>query len=184
MLLLDSFMKGHNFMYNILSVVSYSGVGKTTLIEGIIKELNKKGYRVGVIKHTCHDFDMDEEGKDTYKHRKSGARKVCIISDKRVAYIEELKEKNPLYKMIQLYEDMDLIIIEGYKNYRFKRLEVTRKGKYEDILSNKSDLIGIVSDIEYKLNIEQFNLNDYKNISKYIESCIKNEILSISNVEI
>ena len=121
---------------------------------------------------------MDEEGKDTYKHRKSGARKVCIISDKRVAYIEELKEKNPLYKMIQLYEDMDLIIIEGYKNYRFKRLEVTRKGKYEDILSNKSDLIGIVSDIE------QFNLNDYKNISKYIESCIKNEILSISNVEI
>ncbi|MDX5713163.1 molybdopterin-guanine dinucleotide biosynthesis protein B, partial [Clostridioides difficile] len=59
-----------------------------------------------------------------------------------------------------------------------------RKGKYEDILSNKSDLIGIVSDIEYKLNIEQFNLNDYKNISKYIESCIKNEILSISNVEI
>ncbi|MDX5639986.1 molybdopterin-guanine dinucleotide biosynthesis protein B, partial [Clostridioides difficile] len=56
--------------------------------------------------------------------------------------------------------------------------------KYEDILSNKSDLIGIVSDIEYKLNIEQFNLNDYKNISKYIESCIKNEILSISNVEI
>lgn len=102
-------------MYNILSVVSYSGVGKTTLIEGIIKELNKKGYRVGVIKHTCHDFDMDEEGKDTYKHRKSGARKVCIISDKRVAYIEELKEKNPLYKMIQLYEDMDLIIIEGYK---------------------------------------------------------------------
>ncbi|TQW50464.1 molybdopterin-guanine dinucleotide biosynthesis protein B, partial [Clostridioides difficile] len=57
-------------------------------------------------------------------------------------------------------------------------------GKYEDILSNKSDLIGIVSDIEYKLNIEQFNLNDYKNISKYIESCIKNEILSISNVEI
>ena len=127
---------------------------------------------------------MDEEGKDTYKHRKSGARKVCIISDKRVAYIEELKEKNPLYKMIQLYEDMDLIIIGGYKNYRFKRLEVTRKGKYEDILSNKSDLIGIVSDIEYKLNIEQFNLNDYKNISKYIESCIKNEILSISNVEI
>lgn len=63
-------------------------------------------------------------------------------------------------------------------------MEVTRKGKYEDILSNKSDLIGIVSDIEYKLNIEQFNLNDYKNISKYIESCIKNEILSISNVEI
>lgn len=49
---------------------------------------------------------------------------------------------------------MDLIIIEGYKNYRFKRLEVIRKGKYEDILFNKFDLIGIVSDIEYKLNIE------------------------------
>lgn len=171
-------------MYNILSIVSYSGVGKTTLIEGIIKELNKEGYNVGVIKHTCHDFDMDEEGKDTYKHRKSGAKKVCIISDKRVAYIEELKEKNPLYKMIKLYKDMDLIIIEGYKNYRFKRLEITRKNKYKDILSNKSDLIGIVSDIEYDLNIKCFGLNDYENISDYIEYCIKNKILAISDIEI
>lgn len=171
-------------MYNILSIVSYSGVGKTTLIEGIIKELNKEGYNVGVIKHTCHDFDMDEEGKDTYKHRKSGAKKVCIISNKRVAYIEELKDKNPLYKMIQLYRDMDLIIIEGYKNYRFKRLEITRKNKYKDILSNKSDLIGIVSDIEYDLSIKRFDLNDYKNISNYIECCIKNDILSISDIEI
>ncbi|MDB3085128.1 molybdopterin-guanine dinucleotide biosynthesis protein B [Clostridioides difficile] len=171
-------------MYNILSVVSYSGVGKTTLIEGIIKELNKEGYNVGVIKHTCHDFDIDEEGKDTYKHRKSGAKKVCIISDKRVAYIEELKDNNPLYEMIQLYRDMDLIIIEGYKNYRFRRLEITRENKYKDILSNRSDLIGIVSDIEYDLNIKQFDLNDYKNISNYIEYCIKNEILSINDTEI
>lgn len=171
-------------MYNILSIVSYSGVGKTTLIEGIVKELNKEGYNVGVIKHTCHDFEIDEEGKDTYKHRKSGARKVCIISDKRLAYIEELKDKNPLYKMIRFYEDMDLIIIEGYKNYRFKRLEVTRKDKYKDILSNKYDLIGIISDIEYDLNIKQFNLNDYKNISKYIESCIKNNTLKLNDSEI
>ncbi|MCC0650393.1 molybdopterin-guanine dinucleotide biosynthesis protein MobB, partial [Clostridioides sp. ZZV15-6598] len=100
------------------------------------------------------------------------------------AYIEELKDKNPLYKMIKFYEDMDLIIIEGYKNYRFKRLEVTRKDKYKDILSNKSDLIGIISDIEYDLNIKQFSLNDYKNISKYIESCIKNNTLKLNDSEI
>lgn len=100
MLLLDSFMKGYNFMYNILLVVLYLGVGKIMLIEGIIKELNKKGYCVGVIKYICYDFDMDEEGKDIYKYRKFGVRKVCIILDKWVVYIEELKEKNLLYKMI------------------------------------------------------------------------------------
>ena len=54
-------------MYNILSVTSYSGVGKTTLIENIVKLLTSRGYKVGTIKHTCHDFDVDCEGKDSYK---------------------------------------------------------------------------------------------------------------------
>ena len=167
-------------MYNILSVTSYSGVGKTTLIENIVKILTNRGYKIGTIKHTCHDFDLDQEGKDSYKHRKAGASKVCVVSKNRVSFIEERNDEKNLKDIIKLYNDTDLIIIEGYKKYKFKKIEVTRSSKYNDIISDKEDLVGIVSDLNYNLDIVKFNLDDYENISNYIEECINNDILHIS----
>ena len=171
-------------MYNIVSIVSYSGVGKTTLVQSIVSELCMRGYKVGTIKHTCHDFEIDKEGKDSYKHRISGASKVCLVSKNRVAYMEDSEEEKSLYDIIKLYNDMDLIIIEGYKKYRFKKLEITRKDKYESLISNHEDLIGIVSDIFYDLDIKQFGINDYKCIADYIELCIKNKQLELHDEKI
>lgn len=167
-------------MYNILSVTSYSGVGKTTLIENIVKLLTSRGYKVGTIKHTCHDFDVDCEGKDSYKHRKAGASKVCVVSKNRVSFVEERSEEKNLKDIIKLYNDMDLIIIEGYKKYKFKKLEIIRSEKYNDIISDKEDLIGIVSDLDHQVDVVKFNLDDYINISNFIEKCIKNDILNIN----
>lgn len=167
-------------MYNILSITSYSGVGKTTLIEFIVKELSKRGYKVGTIKHTCHDFDIDKEGKDTYKHREAGASKVSVISKNRFSYIEEVNQEKNLKDVITLYKNMDLIIIEGYKTYRFKKLEITRKNKYIDLISNINDLIGIVSDITYDLDIMQFKLDDYNKIADYLEECIIKNYIQVS----
>ena len=167
-------------MYNILSVTSYSGVGKTTLIENIVKLLTSRGYKVGTIKHTCHDFDVDCEGKDSYKHRKAGSSKVCVVSINRVSFIEERSEEKNLKDIVKLYSDMDLIIIEGYKKYKFKKLEIIRSDKYNDIISDKEDLIGIVSDLDHQVDVVKFNLDDYINISNFIEKCIKNDILNIN----
>ena len=167
-------------MYNILSVTSYSGVGKTTLIENIVKLLTSRGYKVGTIKHTCHDFDIDQEGKDSYKHRKAGASKVCVVSKNRVSFIEERSEEKNLKDIVKLYSDTDLIIIEGYKKYKFKKLEIIRSDKYNDIISDKEDLIGIVSDLDHQVDVVKFNLDDYINISNFIEKCIKNDILNIN----
>ena len=167
-------------MYNILSVTSYSGVGKTTLIENIVKLLTSRGYKVGTIKHTCHDFDVDREGKDSYKHRKAGSSKVCVVSKNRVSFIEERSEEKNLKDIVKLYSDMDLIIIEGYKKYKFKKLEIIRSDKYNDIISDKEDLIGIVSDLDHQVDVVKFNLDDYINISNFIEKCIKNDILNIN----
>lgn len=167
-------------MYNMLSVTSYSGVGKTTLIENIVKLLTSRGYKVGTIKHTCHDFDVDCEGKDSYKHRKAGSSKVCVVSKNRVSFIEERSEEKNLKDIVKLYSDMDLIIIEGYKKYKFKKLEIIRSDKYNDIISDKEDLIGIVSDLDHQVDVVKFNLDDYINISNFIGKCIKNDILNIN----
>ena len=75
---------------------------------------------------------------------------------------------------------MDLIIIEGYKKYKFKKLEIIRSDKYNDIISDKEDLIGIVSDLDHQVDVVKFNLDDYINISNFIEKCIKNDILNIN----
>ena len=166
-------------MYNILSVTSYSGVGKTTLIENIVKLLTSRGYKVGTIKHTCHDFDVDCEGKDSYKHRKAGSSKVCVVSKNRVSFIEERSEEKNLKDIVKLYSDMDLIIIEGYKKYKFKKLEIIRSDKYNDIISDKEDLIGIVSDLDHQVDVVKFNLDDYINISNFIEKCIKDVLDNI-----
>ena len=171
-------------MYNILSVTSYSGVGKTTLIENIVKRLTDRGYKVGTIKHTCHDFDLDTEGKDSYRHRKAGASKVCIVSSNRLNFIEELDKEKKLNEIIEFYRDMDLIIIEGYKKYSFKKLEIIRKDKYEEIISDKKDLVGIVSDMNYKFGITQFKLNEYDEIVDYIEECLHKKILYLSEEDI
>ena len=167
-------------MYNILSVTSYSGVGKTTLIENIVKILTDRGYKIGTIKHTCHDIDIDQEGKDSYKHRKAGASKVCVVSKNRVSFIEERREERNLKDIIKLYNDMDLIIIEGYKKYKFKKLEIIRSDKYNEIISDKEDLIGIIIDLNYQMDIVKFNLDEYINISNFIEECIDNDILLIN----
>lgn len=171
-------------MYNIISITSYSGVGKTTLIEGVIKELSLRGYKVGTIKHTCHDFDIDKEGKDTFRHRQAGASKVCVISKNRFSYIEELKKEKSLKEAIRLYSDMDLIIIEGYKKYKFKKIEVIRKDKYINLISDIEDIIGVASDSSCKLNKMKFNLNDYKKIADYLELCINNNTITLTEKEL
>ena len=120
-------------MAKIVNVVaSCSNTGKTVLIEGLIKELKTRGYTVATIKHDVHGFDIDKEGKDTWRHRKAGAEAVIISSKERMALIREVQEEIPLEELIKQVEDFDFIIIEGYKKSKYRKLEVYRQG-----ISNK-----------------------------------------------
>ena len=81
-------------MSKVINIVGYSSnVGKTLLIENLIKELKSRGYSIATIKHDVHGFDMDKEGKDTWRHRKAGAEQVCISSKNRFAMIKEVEEE-------------------------------------------------------------------------------------------
>ena len=81
-------------MSKVINIVGYSSnVGKTLLIENLIKELKSRGYSIATIKHDVHGFDIDKKGKDTYKHREAGAETVVISSKNRFAMIKELNEE-------------------------------------------------------------------------------------------
>lgn len=154
---------------------SCSNVGKTTVIEGIIKELKKRGYSVATIKHDVHGFDIDKEGKDTWRHRKAGAETVFISSKNRMAMIKEVEEEVALDSIIDMANSSDIIIIEGYKKSKYKKIEVFRNDVSSDIITPKEYLIAIASDINHEIeDVPVLDINDYKGLADIIEN-IKSE---------
>lgn len=105
-----------------------SGAGKTTLVERVIAGLKSRGLRVSVVKHAHHDFDIDHEGKDSWRHRRAGAFEVVIASDKRMAKIREYEvEADPsVHDMLAELSDCDWALIEGFKRASLPKIEVWR----------------------------------------------------------
>ena len=135
-------------MSKVINIVgSSSNVGKTYLLEGLIKELKFRGYSIATIKHDVHGFDIDKKGKDTYKHREAGSETVIISSKNRLAMIKELKEETELNDIIKMVLDKDIILIEGYKKSNLRKIEVFRSGVSEKIITPKEKIIAVASDI-------------------------------------
>lgn len=150
-------------MAKVINIIGMSSnVGKTTLIEGIIKELNKRGLSVSTIKHDCHGFDIDYSGKDTYRHREAGAETVIISSKNRIAMIKEVDEEVNLEEILKMVIDKDVILVEGYKKSKLRKIEVYRDGVSKEIITDNNLLIAIASDVvleSYKDKVK--NKNDY-----------------------
>lgn len=158
-------------MQKVINIIGEkSNVGKTFVIEGIIKELKSRGLTIATIKHDVHGFDIDKKGKDTYKHREAGAETVIISSMSRVAIIKELKEETNLNDLINLAKDKDVILIEGYKKSNLRKIEVYRNGISSEITTSKEKLIAVASDINLDLNdFLVVDKEDFKMLADLIE---------------
>ncbi|MEO8122316.1 MAG: molybdopterin-guanine dinucleotide biosynthesis protein B [Rhodoferax sp.] len=113
----------------VVGFAGYSGSGKTTLVERLIPALRLKGLRVSVVKHAHHRFDIDHVGKDTYRHREAGAFEVVVASDKRLALMREFERPVQLsvHQLIaELYEGVDWVLVEGFKDADLLKIEVWR----------------------------------------------------------
>lgn len=150
-----------------------SNVGKTLVMEGVIRELKKRGLSIATIKHDVHGFDIDKEGKDTYRHREAGSETVIISSNKRMALIREVKEEVPLNELIKLAKDKDVILVEGYKNSNLRKLEIYRKDFSERIISSKEKLIAIISNEE--LFFEDIIVIKKNNFKEIVDLILKEE---------
>ncbi len=106
----------------------YSGSGKTTLVEKLIVRLKLAGQRVSVVKHAHHSFDIDHEGKDSWRHREAGAFEVVIASDRRLAKIREyeVNAAPTVHQLINELYDCDWVLVEGFKHAALPKLEIWR----------------------------------------------------------
>lgn len=113
----------------VVGFAGYSGSGKTTLVERLIPAFRLKGLRVSVVKHAHHRFDIDHVGKDTYRHREAGAFEVVVASDRRLALMREFEQPVQLsvHQLIaELYEGVDWVLVEGFKESDLLKVEVWR----------------------------------------------------------
>ena len=113
-------------MKKIIGVAGFKNAGKTTLVEKLVAELAKRGFKISTVKHAHHSFDIDHEGRDSFRHRKAGAAEVAVVSGSRWAIINELRgEPEPtLDEILQKLAPCDLVIVEGYKRNTHDKIEV------------------------------------------------------------
>ena len=146
-------------MIPIVSIIGKSNSGKTTLIEGLIREITHRGYRVATIKHNLHGFEIDHEGKDSWRHRRAGAHMTVMASPHQVAVIEDAGKDYTITELRDRYiREVDIILIEGYKKNPYPKVEVYRKEISDRPLATEDDnLIAIVTDDSVNVNAPHFH---------------------------
>lgn len=156
-------------MQPIISIVGKSESGKTTLLEALIPELQRRGHRVAVIKHTGGDHDFDTPEKDTWRFRRAGS----VVSAITAAHQAAVFIKTDAYKPADFAlfaGDCDLILTEGFKQSNYPRIEVHRKEQGSGLLSPAEQLIAVVTNEPFNVAVPQFTTNDAQAIADLIES--------------
>jgi molybdopterin-guanine dinucleotide biosynthesis protein B len=155
----------------IVSIVGKSDSGKTTLLEKLIPELKSRGYRVGTVKHDVHGFEMDREGKDTYRHFHCGADAVLISSPRKMALIKRVEREASLDELAErFYPDMDIILTEGFKRGVKPKIEVFRSAVHDaPLCTNADNRVAIASDTPVDVDCPRFDINDVEALANFIE---------------
>ena len=131
----------------IVTVVGYSDAGKTTIIEKLVPELKRRGYRVGTVKHAAHGFAVDREGKDSWRHQKAGADIVAVAGPDKIAMVINTPDET-LQTLRRMMTEVDLIVAEGFKSALMPKLEVLRQAVHANpLFLEDPDLFALVTDV-------------------------------------
>jgi len=163
----------------VLGFAAASGTGKTTLLTRLIPILKQNGLRIGLIKHSHHDFEIDRPGKDSFRLRKAGASPVLLVSRYRRAMITEFTpEAEPrLADQLKQFDqaELDLILVEGFRTEKFPKIELHRPALAKPLLyPNDPDIIAIATDsaLETPDYLVQLELNRPEMIAEFIQNYI------------
>ncbi|MDY0220043.1 MAG: molybdopterin-guanine dinucleotide biosynthesis protein B [Desulfobacterium sp.] len=154
-----------------IGITGKSGSGKTTLIEKIIPILKSRGHRLGVVKHARRGFQMDKTGKDSWRHKKAGAEATLVVSANTIALIKETQTSS-LNQVLHYLSDMDLILVEGFKQEKIPKVEIFRRdaGHKEPLFLEDPNLIAFVTDSNFSSRVPAFDPDDAEAIALFIET--------------
>ena len=158
---------------NVVSFVAKSGTGKTTLLEKVIAELKRRGYRVGAIKHDAHTFDIDHPGKDSHRFTAAGADTMLIASPEKLALVKRHETSPAVEELLATYfTDVDIVVTEGFKKSGLPKIEVHRAERSPTLLcrgeQHDPTLIAVVSDEPLELDVPVLDLNNAVQIVDFV----------------
>ncbi len=153
----------------IVSVVGYSGSGKTTFIVKLVPELTRRGIRVGTIKHDVHGFQMDKPGKDSWRHKQAGAAMTVISSPVQIGVVRDVDHDHSLDELLPLFSGMDLIVTEGYKRGDKPKLEIFRSDmQAEPLCTSDENLLAFITDADVDVGVPRFATNDAHRVADFL----------------
>ena len=153
----------------------WSGSGKTTVIEQLVPRLVARGLRVSLVKHAHHDFDVDQPGKDSYRHRRAGCGEVLVTSSNRWVLMHELRGAAELgmHEAIGRLSPCDLVLVEGYKRAPIPKLEIHRAALGKPLLHpGDRHVIALAADAPSALagrSLPLFALDAYDALATFVE---------------
>ena len=158
----------------VVSFVAKSGTGKTTLLGKVISELKRRCYRVGVVKHDAHNFDIDHPGKDSYRLTMAGADTMLISSPAKLAVIKKHAEPPSIEEIIETYfTNVDIVLTEGFKKSAFPKIEIHRRERSISLLcrgeENDPSLVAVASDIPLDLDVPVIDIDSAADIASFLE---------------
>lgn len=130
-------------MNRVIGVAGFKNAGKTTLVEKLVAELTRRGHRISTVKHAHHSFDIDHEGRDSFRHRKAGACEVAVVSRNRWAIIHESRdgEEPTLEEILAKLAPCELVIVEGYKRDAHDKIEVRNLSLAHPLLAGEDPTV-------------------------------------------
>ena len=155
-------------MIPVFSLVAYSGSGKTTFLEKLIPELKRRGFRVAVVKHDGHDFEIDRPGKDTWRMTQAGADVTAILSKTHAAVMEN--RPLPLEELIGRIQNVDLILTEGFKHGPWPKIMLYRLGAGRPVPLPPEECWAVVSDVDLPGDCPRFGLEDANGVADLLSA--------------
>jgi len=155
---------------NTLCIVGQKAVGKTTLIERLLPELRRLGYRVATVKRPPHHFELDQPGKDSYRHFAAGAEATLVYADDRLALVRRLRRPAALAELVaEFLGEFDLVLAEGHKTAPLPKIEVFRTGVHPaPLYRGQPEFLAIASDVPLDLGIPWLDLADPPAMAAFI----------------
>lgn len=158
----------------VICIIGASGSGKTTLLEKLIPEFKRRGYRLATVKHHSHaGFDIDHPGKDSYRHAQAGSDHVVIASPDRIASYRQVQQEPTLDEIVSGIRDVDLILVEGYKQAGKPSIEIVRGDMGVRPLGTAGQVFAIASNVALTAPVPVVNLTDIRGLADVIEGHIR-----------
>jgi len=152
-----------------VSIVGFSGQGKTTLTVKLVAEFKKRGFRVGTIKHDVHGFDPDHPGKDSWRHKKAGASVTIVTSPTQIGMVRDVDHDHQPQELVHFFREMDIVLVEGFKRAGLPKIEIFRPEiKKDPACKGDKQLMAVVSDSPLDWGVPQFHTEQIGEIVNFL----------------